>query len=143
MRNKIAEQLKLLNQDGSAETFFDHVVFCTNVTYADGGFKGGVYSMCRVHDRLSNLLSKDLTAVGIAPSDLAELKTQNELKSAWRSLAPSFPEGNIHVLPSIQHAVDVVRELESASVPVKVLVAGSLHLVGGLIEVAGLSEVAL
>lgn len=27
--------------DITAENFFDHVFFTTNVTYADGGFKGG------------------------------------------------------------------------------------------------------
>ena len=40
-----------------------------------------------------------------------------------------------------------MRELERISTlslkPVQVLVTGSLHLVGGVIEVAGLSEVAL
>jgi folylpolyglutamate synthase len=38
---KVATQLQL---HGSAEVphaFFDKVVFCTNVTYADGRFKGG------------------------------------------------------------------------------------------------------
>jgi folylpolyglutamate synthase len=25
----------------SEKEFFDHVIFCTNVTYADGHFKGG------------------------------------------------------------------------------------------------------
>jgi folylpolyglutamate synthase len=27
--------------DSAAEGWFDQVVFCTNVTYTDGGFKGG------------------------------------------------------------------------------------------------------
>lgn len=55
-----------------------------------------------------------------------------------------FPSDHIHVLPSIEHAVKVVEaiQLERSEVA-KVLVTGSLHLVGGLIEVAGLSEAAL
>lgn len=56
---------------------------------------------------------------------------------------PNFPKENIHVLPSIEHAVGVVRGEISSGRPVEVLVTGSLHLVGGLIEVAGLSDVAL
>ncbi len=57
---------------------------------------------------------------------------------------PDFPKENIHVLPSIEHAVKVVRNLDaSGEKDVDVLVAGSLHLVGGVIEVAGLSDVAL
>ncbi|KAF8272540.1 FolC bifunctional protein [Lactarius quietus] len=102
-----------------------HVVFCANVTYADGRFKG------------------DLTSMSISAEDLAQLKTQQELAVAWTSLLPTFPNENVHVLPSIEHAVRVVREETGNGKPVEVLVTGSLHLVGGLIEVAGLSEVAL
>lgn len=70
------------------------------------------------------------------------LKTQNQLAETWSSLIPDFPSKNIHVLPSIEHAVRVVRGVESEG-GVDVLVAGSLHLVGGVIEVAGLVDVAL
>ena len=55
---------------------------------------------------------------------------------------PSFPVDRVHVLPSIEHAVKIVREQE-ASGKVDVLVTGSLHLVGGVIEVSQLAEVAL
>ena len=82
----------------------------------------------------------DLTAVSVSKDDLS---IQRELAKAWTSLAPTFPKENIHVLPSIEHAVGVVREEANNSRPVEVLVTGSLHLVGGLIEVAGLTDVAL
>ena len=72
--------------------------------------------------------------------ELKELKTQNELADAWRELVPAFSADHIHVLPSVEHAIHVIREQTG---PVDVLVAGSLHLVGGVIEVAGLSDVAL
>ena len=81
--------------------------------------------------------------MSISGEDLAQLKTQQELALAWTSLLPTFPNENVHVLPSIEHAVRAVRQETSAGRPVEVLVTGSLHLVGGLIEVAGLSEVAL
>jgi folylpolyglutamate synthase len=82
----------------------------------------------------------DLTAVTVSKDDL---KTQQELAEAWTSLVPTFPKENVHVLLSIEHAVGVVREKATNGAPVEVFVTGSLHLVGGLIEVAGLSDVAL
>lgn len=57
---------------------------------------------------------------------------------------PSFPTSNVHVLPSIEHAVRIVRGVDGQDKKgVDVLVAGSLHLVGGVIEVADLASVAL
>lgn len=85
----------------------------------------------------------DLTTVAIAPSDLAQLKTQQELASAWRSLLPSLGEDKVHVLPSIEHAVRKIRTSAEDGAETDVLVTGSLHLIGGVIEVAGLSQVAL
>lgn len=67
------------------------------------------------------------------------MKVQSELAAIWLSLMPEFPTSDVHVLPSIEHAIRVVRRDERADV----LVVGSLHLVGGVIEVAGLSGVAL
>ncbi|KAJ8086797.1 Folylpolyglutamate synthetase [Marasmius tenuissimus] len=119
-------QLKANHSDIDPESFFDRVIFCTNITYADGKFKG------------------DLTTVALADDDVKQLKTQNQLADAWLSLLPDFPKDKIHVLPSIEHAISVVRGLESNdSNGVDVLVTGSLHLIGGVIEVAELSEVAL
>lgn len=86
----------------------------------------------------------DLTTKALSDSDLTELKTQHALASAWTSLFPSFPTEKIHVLPSVEHAVRAAEQIQHVSgIGAKVLVAGSLHLVGGLIEVAGLSDVAL
>ena len=82
----------------------------------------------------------DLNAVSVSKDDL---NTQQGLAEAWTSLVPTYPKENVHVLPSIEHAVGVVREEANSGRPVEVLVTGSLHLVGGLIEVAGLSDVAL
>lgn len=109
----------------TVDKWFDHVIFCTNVTYHDGGFKG------------------DLTSKAIDPTDLSALATQHAIADAWRALNPSFPEGHIHVEPSIEDAVRIVREESREGEEVDVLVAGSLHLVGGVIDVAGLEEVAL
>ena len=73
------------------------------------------------------------------------MKVQSELAVAWLSLVPEFPRNKVHVLPSIEHAMRVVRGIgsEGDNEEVRVLVTGSLHLIGGVIEVAGLSDVAL
>jgi len=105
--------------------FFDVVIFCTNVTHADGHSKG------------------DLTEVAMRDSERLELEPQHQLAEAWSSVIPEFPSENIHVLPSIEHAIGVIRDLETGGSDVQVLVAGSLHLVGGVIEVARLGNVAL
>ena len=84
--------------------------------------------------------TSDLAAVSISKDDL---DTQLELAEAWTSLVHTFPKENVYVLPSIEHAVGVVREEANNGRPVEVLVTGSLHLIGGLIEVAGLSDFAL
>lgn len=108
---------------GGDSAFFDHVIFCTNVTYANGDFKG------------------DLKTTAIPVHALA---TQQALSVSWSSLLPDFDPSHIHVLPSIEHAVREVERISTVSPkPVQVLVTGSLHLVGGVIEVTGLSELAL
>ncbi|KAJ3989629.1 FolC bifunctional protein [Lentinula detonsa] len=121
---QLSLQLSQLGEEPAS--FFDQAIFCTNVTYADGGFKG------------------DLTAVSLPPDDLAQLRTQHQLADAWSSIVPSFSKERIHVLPSVEHAIRIVHRLATeGESPVKVLVAGSLHLVGGVIEVSNLAEVAL
>jgi hypothetical protein len=35
----------MLGEKTGSDSFFDHVIFCTNVTYADGHFKGGRLSV--------------------------------------------------------------------------------------------------
>ncbi|KAJ9099920.1 hypothetical protein QFC21_003925 [Naganishia friedmannii] len=122
-RKGLQKQGRASDADDAVLQFFDKVVFCTNVTYTDGGFKG------------------DLTSKAIDPNDLSALATQHQLEEAWSSLLPSYPSENIHVVPSIEHAVRIVRAVPAQHV--KALVAGSLHLVGGVMEVAGLSEAAI
>ncbi|KAG7096792.1 hypothetical protein E1B28_004202 [Marasmius oreades] len=124
MHDVVCTQLKHHKTHINARDFFDRVIFCTNVTYANGKFKG------------------DLAAVAIPDDDLKHLQTQNQLAEAWQSIHPQFRGDQIHVLPSVEHAIDVITSLEDPE-RVDVLVTGSLHLVGGVIEVAGLSEVAL
>jgi len=120
----ISRQLENHGMKGQLdECLFSRVIFCTNTTYADGGFK-------------KDLLSINLSAEG------PNLTVQNELATAWSSLFPTFSEDRIHRLPSIEHAVQLIRSLNPEAEK-QVLVTGSLHLVGGTIEAASLAEVAL
>lgn len=85
-----------------------------------------------------------MTTKAIPTADLAELRTQRALSLAWSALLPDFDPSYIHVLPSIEHAIREVERVSTVSPkPVQVLVTGSLHLIGGVIEVTGLSELAL
>jgi folylpolyglutamate synthase len=142
---KAAEQLESYKSEVASSTFFSTVIFCTNVTYADGHFKGGTSLLFPSKPwAWSYFLSVDLTSRKIETEDADLLRTQRKLADTWLSLIPEFPAKNIHVLPSIEHAIRVVRGIESDEEGgVDVLVTGSLHLVGGVIEVAGLLDVAL
>lgn len=107
---------------------FHDVIFCTNTTYTDGTFSG------------------DLVSKATDEKDLAELTVQHELAEAWRKLASASgakvsTKTEIHVLPSIQHAVNQIakrNEEDGSGSGVDVLVTGSLHLIGGVFEVAKL-----
>ncbi|KAF5321906.1 hypothetical protein D9619_000807 [Psilocybe cf. subviscida] len=125
VKETIISQLAAYKAQVSEETLFDHVIFCSNVTYADGHFKG------------------DLTTKALSDTELTQLPTQKALASAWASLFPSFDPTHIHALPSIEHAVKSIESVRTDNTPAQVLVTGSLHLVGGVVEVAGISDTAL
>ncbi|GAA6028985.1 hypothetical protein JCM8097_001538 [Rhodosporidiobolus ruineniae] len=102
---------------------FDHVIFCTNTTYASGASKG------------------DLTSNAVDAKDLETLATQHELADAWKELTSTLSSSaSVHILGSIQEAVDLVRKEAQAdeAKDVQALVTGSLHLVGGVMAVAEL-----
>lgn len=76
-------------------------------------------------------------------SERLELGPQRQLAEAWSTVVPTYPKDKVHVLPSVEHALREVRKLETEGTDVQILVSGSLHLVGGVIEVANLGKVAL
>ena len=139
MKTSIVNQLQLNGRSEDVQSFFDHVIFCTNITYANGGYKSGMFPVNHSSNSYRRLDADILT---VNATDSTEV--QQELASAWAARMPSFPSSNIHVEASIQQAVEVVRNLEPKSNNhFNILVTGSLHLVGGLIEVASLGDVAL
>ncbi|CAG8476042.1 13405_t:CDS:10 [Ambispora leptoticha] len=101
---------------------FDYAVFCTNVVYSD------------------NPDSKEPTLSNIS------LTNQESFKNDWLSLIAQqetnnnmIQEQRVHLFPSIEHAVNWIKEYAAHGTKnnthVQVLVSGSLHLVGGVLEV--------
>lgn len=104
---------------------FTHVIFCTNMTFKSAGF------------------SPDLVSVNTNNADVESLIVQRGLAEMWRRVDPV---AEVDVVRTIEEAVERVRGLaergrgdetrmEGRLGKVEVLVTGSLHLVGGLIDV--------
>ena len=108
---------------------FTHAIFCTNLTYANSGYK------------------VDLVSINVNGQAIEELSVQNELAISWRDLMVNQDEKcGIHVVRTIENAIEecrkIAREWNSKGArsdrpsdnPI-VLATGSLHLVGGVLEV--------
>lgn len=99
---------------------FTHAVFCTNTTFVDTGFR------------------PDLISVNTNASDVDALKVQNNLADTWRAIDPHV---DVTVVRTIEEAVALVRAFSNGrnadvnAGEVTTLVTGSLHLVGGFLEV--------
>ncbi|KKZ63130.1 folylpolyglutamate synthase [[Emmonsia] crescens] len=107
----------------SANLIFTHAIFCTNVTFKQAGYR------------------PDLVSINTNASDVEALRVQRALAETWKELSPST---EVLAKATIEEAVEVVREIAKAreqegsardEAEVSALVTGSLHLVGGLLEV--------
>lgn len=94
---------------------FTHVVFCTNRTFEETGYRPDLISLNSNHQATQ------------------ALEVQNRLAQTWSDLDPNT---HIQVMGSINEAVRWVRDIAGAlETQVPVLVTGSVHLVGGFLEV--------
>jgi folylpolyglutamate synthase len=93
---------------------FTHAVFCSNITFKDVGYKA------------------DLVSVNANSDDVDELRVQKGLAETWKSIDD---DTKVTVLRTIEEAVEFARDINGAEHEVMVLVTGSLHLVGGFLEV--------
>ncbi|KAI1404886.1 FolC bifunctional protein [Hypoxylon fuscum] len=97
---------------------FEHVVFCSNVTYAETGYK------------------RDFVNYQYDPEAIKALTAQRAFAEKWSSLDP---EAKVVVLPTIEDAINHVRALGETSISegetVQALITGSLHLVGGALGI--------
>ncbi|KAK3299917.1 Mur ligase [Chaetomium fimeti] len=94
---------------------FEHVIFCTNVTYAATGYKRDFVN--RQHN----------------PADIEKMTQQRVFADKWKQLDPS---ANIMLIPTIEDAINTARGLAKEDGPkVQALITGSLHLVGGALGI--------
>lgn len=107
MMKAVGQELSQLDKDNTQAvgSFFENAIFCTNTTYKDGASSG------------------DLTAVAGEVS----LEPQENMQRAWQKV---YPESSSKVVPSIQDAVEEVKQRQAHHI----LVCGSLHLVGGVMS---------
>lgn len=92
---------------------FKHAIFCPNTTYQDAGYKA------------------DLVSINTNKDDVSSLRVQQELAKTWDGIDS---QADVHVVSTIEEAVEEARKISNGR-KVEVLATGSLHLVGGLIEV--------
>ena len=76
----------------------------------------------------NNPYRQDLQSI----TDIAELTVQKATADAWSELEP---DTDIRILATIEDAVNNAREVAKDSNIFRVLVVGSLHLVGGFLGV--------
>lgn len=99
------------------QSSFDHVVFCSNVTYAATGYK------------------RDFVNHQYDPEAIQKLTAQHQFAEKWSSLDPN---AKVVVLPTIEDAINHVRDLGKnmeGEKTVQALITGSLHLVGGALGI--------
>lgn len=96
---------------------FTHAVFCTNTTFREAGFR------------------PDLVSMNTSKEAVDALEVQRGLAETWREIDGEAPAA-VEVKRSIEEAVDWCRGIaEDVEEDVMVLVTGSVHLVGGFLEV--------
>ncbi|KAJ5142892.1 uncharacterized protein N7515_001679 [Penicillium bovifimosum] len=104
------------------DTPFTHALFCTNITYKQAGFR------------------PDLVSMNTNADDLELLRVQKSLAVEWNAIDPL---AQTHVFGTIEEAVDFAREvagqerkvMQKDEAPVMTFVTGSIHLVGGFLDV--------
>lgn len=105
------------NADSTGQGF-QHVIFCTNVTYATTGYK------------------RDFVNHQYNPADIEKMTQQRIFAEKWASLDTS---AKILVIPSIEEAINTARGLANSEgedgSKVQALITGSLHLVGGALGI--------
>ena len=99
---------------------FTHVIFTTNVTFKDAGYK------------------PDLVAMNSSTEEVQALKVQKELAAIWGELDPA---ADIKITETIEDAINRVRIIakqantKETNEETIVFITGSLHLVGGALEI--------
>ncbi|ORX51711.1 FolC bifunctional protein [Hesseltinella vesiculosa] len=97
---------------------FDHVVFTTNVTFRQGYTSDNTNNTVSMQDAVS---------------------MQQSLAESWQAQVPGFAKDHVHVVGSIEEAIDwVVDYGQQQDQAVQVLTTGSLIMVGNTLTVLGI-----
>lgn len=119
--------------DGTA---FDHVTFCTNVTYAETGYKRGELGVCLAQClRDGTDAWVDFVNHQYDPEAIKKLTVQRRFAERWAELDN---KADISVASSIEEAINKARDLTKSpkdGETVQVFITGSLHLVGGALGI--------
>lgn len=103
--------------DIQSQVHFDHVIFTTNITYRQG------YTTDNTNRTVS---LQEATSV------------QHVLAKSWLEQAPDFNKENVHIVDTIEDAVDFAVDLSKNQEQVSVLTTGSLIMVGNTLTVLGI-----
>ncbi|RSL69820.1 Folylpolyglutamate synthase [Fusarium sp. AF-6] len=106
---------KATKRDGKPA--FEHVIFCTNVTYAASGYK------------------RDFVNRQYDPAEIDKMTVQHRFAEKWSSMDP---EADVKVMPTIEQSIDFARHVGEGlpeGETVQALITGSLHLVGGALGI--------
>lgn len=106
--------------DIQSQVHFDHVVFTTNITFKEG------YTTDNTNKTVS---MEEVTSV------------QQILAESWKEQLPNFNKDNIHIVGTIEEAVEFAVDLSKNSPDskhVQVLTTGSLIMVGNTLTVLGI-----
>lgn len=107
---------------------FTHAIFCTNVTYTSSGYR------------------PDLVSINVDESIVKNLHVQRELAAAWEQVSGVSDSTRVIITPTIEQAIKACRKISSEwqrqarespsmqGIPM-VLATGSIHLIGGVIDV--------
>ncbi|CAK7262700.1 Folylpolyglutamate synthetase [Sporothrix epigloea] len=107
-------QKTLAGLNGTSQGF-QYAIFCTNVTYKNNSWK------------------VDFVNNNIDPAVLKSLALQQELADEWQRINPETKV--VLALPTIEDAIDYVRQIEGGQKNVRTLVTGSFHLIGGALTI--------
>jgi folylpolyglutamate synthase len=102
--------LKILEPQLSSSPF-GKVIFTTNITTQRGGYK------------------PDLVSLNNDAGQIQDLHVQRDLGSFWESIDQ---KANVEITPTIEEAINLARAYSPVA---QVLIIGSLHLVGGAIDI--------
>ena len=106
---------------------FTHAIFCSNLTFAKSGYR------------------PDLVSINVDHTTVEGLAVQHELAATWKRVCgPEMTQENVFVVRTIEEAVRMCRVIgrgrEGRNGVVRVLATGSVHLVGGVLDVLETDE---